>query len=53
MLVSVSNSSINSLIVVPHQARIYEGSEPIQFFAIFQSFIVFKVCEFTNMNRAT
>ncbi|XP_042060494.1 villin-4-like [Salvia splendens] len=27
---------------LPTQARIYEGSEPIQFFAIFQIFIVFK-----------
>lgn len=27
-----------------HQARIYEGSEPIQFFSVMQSFIVFKVC---------
>lgn len=26
------------------QARIYEGYEPLQFFVIFQSFIVFKVC---------
>ena len=33
----------NSLIIVDLQARIYEGNEPIQFFSIFQSFIVFKV----------
>lgn len=29
--------------IVDLQARIYEGNEPIQFFSIFQSFIVFKV----------
>lgn len=30
-------------ILSDYQACIHEGSEPIQFFSIFQSFIVFKV----------
>lgn len=34
---------ITILVIVDLQARIYEGNEPIQFFSIFQSFIVFKV----------
>jgi gelsolin len=33
---------IESLKFLPAQARIFEGDEPIQFFSIFQSFIVFK-----------
>ncbi|KAE9462459.1 hypothetical protein C3L33_05669, partial [Rhododendron williamsianum] len=33
---------VESLKFLPVQARIYEGNEPIQFFSIFQSFIVFK-----------
>nr|GMC58345.1 villin-4-like [Ipomoea batatas]GMC63318.1 villin-4-like [Ipomoea batatas]GMC64896.1 villin-4-like [Ipomoea batatas]GMC68523.1 villin-4-like [Ipomoea batatas]GME00662.1 villin-4-like [Ipomoea batatas] len=33
---------VESLKFSATQARIYEGYEPIQFFAIFQSFIVFK-----------
>ena len=42
-------------ILSDYQACIHEGSEPIQFFSIFQSFIVFKVwgiliCKFTSSN---
>ncbi|KAH9616763.1 hypothetical protein KSS87_003305 [Heliosperma pusillum] len=33
---------LESMKFLPSLARFYEGSEPIQFFAIFQSFIVFK-----------
>ncbi|KAL9224110.1 hypothetical protein vseg_000179 [Gypsophila vaccaria] len=33
---------VESMKFLPSQARFYEGSEPIQFFVIFQSFIVFK-----------
>ncbi|GAB2218270.1 hypothetical protein Droror1_Dr00001490 [Drosera rotundifolia] len=33
---------VEAMKFLPAQARIYEGSEPIEFFAIFQSFIVFK-----------
>ncbi|KAL3744025.1 hypothetical protein ACJRO7_013301 [Eucalyptus globulus] len=33
---------VESLKFLPVQARLYEGNEPIQFFSIFQSFIVFK-----------
>lgn len=29
--------------IMPLQARVYEGREPIQFLSIFQSFIVYKV----------
>lgn len=39
---SQATKMVESLKFLPTQARIYEGSEPIQFFAIFQSFIVFK-----------
>ncbi|KAL0334401.1 UNVERIFIED_CONTAM: Villin-4, partial [Sesamum angustifolium] len=39
---SQASKMIESLKFLPAQARIHEGSEPIQFFAIFQSFIVFK-----------
>ncbi|KAK4392597.1 Villin-4 [Sesamum angolense] len=39
---SQASRMVESLKFLPAQARIYEGSEPIQFFAIFQSFIVFK-----------
>ncbi|PKI53561.1 hypothetical protein CRG98_026011 [Punica granatum] len=40
--VSQANKMIEALKYLPAQARIYEGKEPIQFFAIFQSFITFK-----------
>ncbi|KAI3446627.1 hypothetical protein Pfo_003292 [Paulownia fortunei] len=39
---SQASKMVESLKFLPTQARIYEGNEPIQFFAIFQSFIVFK-----------
>ncbi|KAF8042572.1 hypothetical protein BT93_A1032 [Corymbia citriodora subsp. variegata] len=39
---SQANKMVESLKFLPVQARIYEGNEPIQFFSIFQSFIVFK-----------
>ncbi|KAL2534757.1 Villin-4 [Abeliophyllum distichum] len=39
---SQASKMVESLKFLPTQARIYEGKEPIQFFAIFQSFIVFK-----------
>ncbi|XP_027066759.1 villin-4-like [Coffea arabica] len=39
---SQASKMVESLKFLATQARIYEGSEPIQFFAIFQSFIVFK-----------
>ncbi|KAL0316644.1 UNVERIFIED_CONTAM: Villin-4 [Sesamum radiatum] len=39
---SQASKMVESLKFLPAQARIHEGSEPIQFFAIFQSFIVFK-----------
>ncbi|XP_057767306.1 villin-4-like [Salvia miltiorrhiza] len=39
---SQATKMVESLKFLPTQARIYEGSEPIQFFAIFQIFIVFK-----------
>ncbi|KAL8467765.1 hypothetical protein ACS0TY_031125 [Phlomoides rotata] len=39
---SQANKMVESMKFLPTQARIYEGSEPILFFAIFQSFIVFK-----------
>ncbi|XP_042003124.1 villin-4-like [Salvia splendens] len=40
--VSQATKMVESLKFLPAQARFYEGSEPIQFFAIFQIFIVFK-----------
>ncbi|CAH9070492.1 unnamed protein product [Cuscuta epithymum] len=39
---SQASKMVESLKFLATQARIYEGYEPIQFFAIFQSFIVFK-----------
>ncbi|XP_065848696.1 villin-4 [Euphorbia lathyris] len=39
---SLASKMVESLKFLPAQARLYEGSEPIQFFTIFQSFIVFK-----------
>ncbi|XP_073269099.1 villin-4-like isoform X2 [Primulina huaijiensis] len=39
---SQTSKMVESMKFLPTQARIYEGNEPIQFFAIFQSFIVFK-----------
>ncbi|XP_027175354.1 villin-4-like [Coffea eugenioides] len=39
---SQASKMVESLKFLATQARIYEGSEPIQFFVIFQSFIVFK-----------
>ncbi|CAA2983914.1 villin-4-like [Olea europaea subsp. europaea] len=39
---SEANEMVGSLKFLPAQARIYEGNEPIQFFAIFQSLIVLK-----------
>lgn len=40
--ISLASKMVESLKFLPAQARIYEGNEPIQFFSIFQSFIVFK-----------
>ncbi|GMH23741.1 hypothetical protein Nepgr_025584 [Nepenthes gracilis] len=40
--VTMASKMIESMKFLPTQARIYEGSEPILFFAIFQNFIVFK-----------
>lgn len=39
---SQAGKMVESLKFLATQARIYEGNEPIQFFAVFQSFIVFK-----------
>ncbi|KAK9989703.1 hypothetical protein SO802_029942 [Lithocarpus litseifolius] len=39
---SLASKMVESLKFLPTQARIYEGKEPIQFYSIFQSFIVFK-----------
>ncbi|XP_038879573.1 villin-4-like isoform X1 [Benincasa hispida] len=39
---SLASKMVESLKFLPVQARIYEGYEPIQFYSIFQSFIVFK-----------
>lgn len=39
---ALASKMVESLKFLPTQARVYEGNEPIQFFAIFQSFIVFK-----------
>ncbi|GLT28606.1 hypothetical protein SLA2020_035260 [Shorea laevis] len=40
--ISLASKMVESLKFFPTQARFYEGSEPIQFYSIFQSFIVFK-----------
>ncbi|CAO2841806.1 unnamed protein product [Amaranthus hypochondriacus] len=40
--IALASKMVEAMKFVPTQARFYEGSEPIQFFAIFQSFIVFK-----------
>ncbi|KAJ4830498.1 Villin-4 [Turnera subulata] len=40
--ISLANKMVEALKFLPAQARIYEGRETIQFFTIFQSFIVFK-----------
>ncbi|CAN8326574.1 unnamed protein product [Cochlearia groenlandica] len=40
--VSMAGKMVESMKFVPAQARIYEGKEPVQFFVIMQSFIVFK-----------
>ncbi|KAK9274850.1 hypothetical protein L1049_022104 [Liquidambar formosana] len=40
--ISLASKMVESLKYLPAQARMYEGNEPIQFYAIFQSFIVFK-----------
>ncbi|KAK6159054.1 hypothetical protein DH2020_006368 [Rehmannia glutinosa] len=39
---SQASKMVEALKFLPTQARIYEGNESIQFFAIFQSFIIFK-----------
>ncbi|KAJ1433461.1 Villin/Gelsolin [Sesbania bispinosa] len=39
---SIASKMVESMKFLPSQARIYEGSEPIQFHSILQSFIVFK-----------
>ncbi|KAJ8750741.1 hypothetical protein K2173_015922 [Erythroxylum novogranatense] len=40
--ISLATKMVESLKFLPAQARIYEENEPIQFFSILQSFIVFK-----------
>uniref|UniRef100_A0A2P2MNL7 Villin-4 n=3 Tax=Rhizophora mucronata TaxID=61149 RepID=A0A2P2MNL7_RHIMU len=40
--ISLASKMVESLKFLPAQACIYEGNEPVQFFSIFQSFIVFK-----------
>ncbi|KAF3544142.1 hypothetical protein DY000_02010247 [Brassica cretica] len=40
--VSMASKMVETMKFVPAQARIYEGKEPLQFFVIMQSFIVFK-----------
>ncbi|KAH7674760.1 Villin/Gelsolin protein [Dioscorea alata] len=40
--ISLANKMAESLKLQAVQARLYEGKEPIQFFSIFQSFIVYK-----------
>lgn len=40
--ISLASKMVESLKFLPAQARIYEGNEPIQFYSIFQTFIVFK-----------
>lgn len=39
---ALASKMVETMKFLPTQARFYEGSEPIQFFAIFQNFIVFK-----------
>ncbi|KAL8489022.1 hypothetical protein ACS0TY_025070 [Phlomoides rotata] len=39
---SQASKMVEAMKFFPTQARIYEGSEPIQFFAVFQSFIILK-----------
>ncbi|KAG2312172.1 hypothetical protein Bca52824_023729 [Brassica carinata] len=40
--VSMASKMVETMKFVPAQARIYEGKEPVQFFVIMKSFIVFK-----------
>lgn len=40
--ISIATKMVESLKFQAAQARVYEGKEPIQFFAIFQTFIVYK-----------
>ncbi|XP_058068041.1 villin-4 [Magnolia sinica] len=40
--ISLASKMVESLKFQPVQARIFEGKEPIQFFSIFQSFMLFK-----------
>ncbi|XP_057545488.1 villin-4-like [Amaranthus tricolor] len=40
--ITLASRMVETMKFTPTQARFYEGSEPIQFFAIFQSFFVFK-----------
>ncbi|KAK9715492.1 hypothetical protein RND81_06G168200 [Saponaria officinalis] len=40
--IALASKMVETMKFLPSLARFYEGSEPIQFFAIFQSFIVFK-----------
>ncbi|KAI9123039.1 hypothetical protein K1719_005928 [Acacia pycnantha] len=40
--ISLASKMVESLKFLPSQTRIYEGNEPIQFYTIFQSLIVFK-----------
>ncbi|KAJ7979431.1 villin 4 [Quillaja saponaria] len=40
--ISLASKMVESLKFQPSQARFYEGNEPIQFYSIFQIFIVFK-----------
>ncbi|KAF5742910.1 Villin 4 isoform 2 [Tripterygium wilfordii] len=40
--IALASKMVESLKFLPTQARFYESNEPIQFFSIFQSFIVFK-----------
>ncbi|KAL1534058.1 Villin-4 [Salvia divinorum] len=37
-----ASNMVEAMKFFPAQARIYEGFEPVQFFAIFQSFVIFK-----------
>ncbi|GAB2246871.1 hypothetical protein Droror1_Dr00006753 [Drosera rotundifolia] len=39
---SLTGKMVEAMKFLPSQVRIYEGSEPMEFFAIFQSFILFK-----------
>ncbi|KAF3452761.1 hypothetical protein FNV43_RR03194 [Rhamnella rubrinervis] len=40
--ISLASKMVESLKFLPAQTRIYEGNEPVQFYSIFQSIIVFK-----------